>query len=442
MSLSLTKFLNAQKKRKTSFEKTDDWQTQKQEYLDELSILDWSLTEDNKQIDLALETLLPDISDRNLILWDRLWPDKNYGWTDVHLTSEEYIHFQAIEALFRSKWNQMPSDWSMIRERKPLDNSSADGIILFAGPPSIPDLFVIKSPKRKTRILLHDYVVNRLVANQIRSTLLPNFPFVFGILKCSFAKEKQVFTGFTTEPVLTEWCENKSDDPQIVMENLRDSVTMSKKLNDLPQEIPLLLAQTLNALFVAYQKHRFSHNDLHLGNVLVRKVPQDADWWIPMQFEPNYYLVTKQIAVIIDFGHATFSIGDTFISMPYIKDSIFPGTFGQSRPLNDIYNLITKLYQINHLNLETVGKKKGEDHLQQMKQLEKVLIDVYNEFFKLFSTQFDLQSKLKKQTNRNLDPDKSLKIETIENLEKFIKQVFRVVFVKQFSESFVTKRGF
>ena len=60
-------------------------------------------------------------------------------------------------------------------------------------------------------------------------------------------------------------------------------------------------------LMTAYNENGFTHNDLHLENILVRSVPGFEEFYIPYEGD---YVYGSKIATFIDYGLSHVYITD------------------------------------------------------------------------------------------------------------------------------------
>ena len=334
---TLTDFLREHRYNTTNQESIAE--EDREQYFNNLEEISWIESPKIKKIvDDFDKTLSLKQIDRNKINWSILFPISNFGWTGSHLNQNEIDHFTSIQTLFLSEINRLPQDWNLIASRKLISSSTKEGYIIVVGTESRPDLFVIKSPKFDDNSLMHEFLVGSIVSNALRREFLPNFPYYFGLLRCS---EAQVDSG-----KLESWCENEPESPQIIMEHIRDSSSFYNIVKKSSQHTIQLFLQVFNALYIAFDLFRFSHNDLHLANILIRSThPKGALW--PIRFGRNLgYLRTSMIAIIIDFDRASFSTSgnESFFAKPSSTKISRPETFGYSHPLTDILFLISIIY--------------------------------------------------------------------------------------------------
>lgn len=101
----------------------------------------------------------------------------------------------------------------------------------------------------------------------------------------------------------------------LITEYIQDSITFCKILSECNyNEIISILKQTLLALYIAQEKMKFTHYDLHTDNILIRKCEKNAVFVYILTPDHIYVIDTfGNSPVIIDFG---FSYADNCIDKP------------------------------------------------------------------------------------------------------------------------------
>lgn len=204
------------------------------------------------------------------------------------------------------------------------------------------DLFILKAPSSKTG-LTHEIIVGMYCTNKMRA-FNPNFSYVYGYMKCS----PPVIDAKTTEVI--SYCYGKNDVEYAIYENIADSISMrefSKTCTG--KEWLEAYLQVILALLDAHDRFKFTHYDLHPGNVLVQKKLRfdknetrsggAAPFQIKYPFRgKDVYLTTSNLARIIDYGVGYFE----YMSQSYGRSgserySIFRD---RSFPMADAYKLL------------------------------------------------------------------------------------------------------
>lgn len=202
-------------------------------------------------------------------------------------------------------------------------------------------LFVIKSPRNpRGDALVHEAAVGILALNKLRA-LVPNFMYVYGYTQCSPPVLE------AKEPVI--WC--SSDSPAVsylISENIRNAVTIGEfvvKPDVFDVDLLAVYLQVFNALNVAYKSYGYTHYDLHMGNIMVRKFPDPIA--VPYygtnpvkvpngtSATPVGYIVSHYVPYIIDYGYSRVEVNGLSLGTIGLE---FGGVdaFG-AFPMHDVY---------------------------------------------------------------------------------------------------------
>lgn len=359
------------------------------DYLNKLDQVVWYSNEDDVTVFENLIKLIRDGTvNHNNIDWSILYPqNNNFGFTGPHLSEREQRHFSAIEAIFKSELNDVPQGWKIFDQRKVIGQVSVYGTILEVGPSKNPDMFVIKSPQIDSKELLHEFLVGQMVSNPLRRLKIPNFPYYFGIIKCSKVH-------IDNKRNIKEWCKPTEQVPQIIMENIKSiddkgnqipAITLKEFiLNSNETTIDLVIIYFLgvvNSIFTAFVDIGFSHNDLHTNNILLRTIALSKNkWMIPMVFNSGYLIAKAgdMIPTLIDFGKSSFENEKIFITFPQNMVDNEPNSFGKSRPMNDILHLMAFIDK-------DLSEKRTKTTLDFGKRVSLVLEQIYDVFYSLIS---------------------------------------------------------
>jgi len=100
--------------------------------------------------------------------------------------------------------------------------------------------------------------------------------------------------------------------------------SIDKKIT--PTEWKSILFQVCFGLAVAQKHFLFVHNDLHSSNIMFKKTEKE---FLYFKFRDNYYRIPtfNKISKIIDFGRATFKLGDKIYFSDVFKKN--EDAFGQ-----------------------------------------------------------------------------------------------------------------
>lgn len=203
-----------------------------------------------------------------------------------------------------------------LRELTQIGAESAQGIAMKADLEHASSAFVIKVPRTvDDPEIYHEAFIALFGTNRLR-LLVPNFAYVFGLMRCSspaLGSSKKVIT----------WCNNtKSNTGYVLYENINPSISF----RDLAENGSLTdflngYLQVIYALRLAQDEIRFTHYDLHDENVLWREIPGQSLMSIPYQTENGpEYLLSSRIATIIDFGYSHAEIDGKHYGMIGMED--------------------------------------------------------------------------------------------------------------------------
>lgn len=204
------------------------------------------------------------------------------------------------------------------------------------------DLFILKAPRRG-KDLIHEIIVGMYCTNKMRA-FNPNFSYVYGYMKCS----PPVIDAKTTEVI--SYCYGKNDVEYVIYENVTDSISMREFVETCTgKEWLEVYLQVILSLLDAHARFRFTHYDLHAGNVLIqKKVRFDKNETrsggvVPFQIKYPYYgrdiyLRTSNLARIIDYGFGYFEyMSKSYGKGGYERYSIFRD---KPFPMADAYKLL------------------------------------------------------------------------------------------------------
>lgn len=430
------------------------------EYLGQLDKVVWIGNNDDLTLLENFTKLIDEKSiNENNVDWLMLYPQQNdFGFTAPNLTDKEQRHFAAIETIFKSDLNVSPQKWIIFDQKKVIGANSIFGTIIEVGPPGYPTMFVVKSPNNVSKDLLHEYFVGHIVCNYLRKTKLPNFPYYFGIIRCSKAD-------VDASKKIKTWCESKDQIPQIVMENI-------KSVDDKGQIIPTITLRNfiqtanndsinlvlnyfigiMNAIFTAWFELRFSHNDLHTDNILLRKIANSQNKWMIPIFLNKGFIIAKSgdyVPTIIDFGKSSFEAKNSFVTLPQIMYEAEPNSHGKSRPMNDILHLMAFI----KTNIIHQRAKLGTNFGQTV---DIILEEIYAIFYSMISkTQlgtgalFDkivvistLEDFISQTANKTLHynlPSTMMFIENNDFIDEFFSRVMKLEKLQPFLENFYLK---
>lgn len=188
-------------------------------------------------------------------------------------------------------------------------------------------LFILKFDKKGDKeIYLHEYFIGNFFVNKLRK-YCPNFSMVFALIKCSLPES--IF-GFGREYKKIS-C--------LVYEYIYPATTLAKFLGNcsLDDFISIFL-QIVFALKIAAEKFGFTHNDLHLGNIMIKELEKQT--MIPYQYKgQKIYIYTKTLAVVIDYGLSRVEIKSKNFG-PYGVPYNTINSYEKCYPIKDIFSML------------------------------------------------------------------------------------------------------
>ena len=190
-------------------------------------------------------------------------------------------------------------------------------------------LFVLKATMQmyeEYNNIIHEYIIGILLNYLFLET--PTFVYTYNGFFCSSFNENfeslcnNISSNALTNIIITEYLGEKT------LKNILNKLS----INQLITIIKIILL----TLIISKEKYKFSHNDLHLGNIMI----VELDYLKPVKFSfenEEYIFYTKYIPKIIDFGKSTMYLE---------KDKIIPFTMSQNT-INQNFILIEQ-YIINN----------------------------------------------------------------------------------------------
>jgi hypothetical protein len=190
--------------------------------------------------------------------------------------------------------------------------ASVEGSVFSINIGNVSDLFITKlgTPGSDSN-LLHEYVVGHKL-NELRK-YIPTFMYTYGIFKCPYPN-----IDFKNE--ITGLCNNKGNNGDKVAYAIFERIK-GKDLADIVANLTFveyleILIQISMSLQLAYDKFKFTHYDLHAGNITVRLLPTKR--WVNYPWGRIY---TDKIPVIIDYGFSHIKIDSVTYSKTGYENS-------------------------------------------------------------------------------------------------------------------------
>lgn len=241
---------------------------------------------------------------------------------------------------YSGEFSLMPNE----RIREYIKNLSQIGDISNRGNVIGDDFFVLKSPRslEDPDELLHEAMVAFSALNELRN-LIPNFSYVYGIVKCSPPY-------VTDEREVIAWCNtNKLPVSYVIYEKIEKSESFESFCKNKNCNLGIFMENYLQivlSLREAQKQFKFSHNDLHSQNVLIKIYPEKK-FEIPYNTEngKEYLLSNGTVATIIDYGSSHIELqnekGEIFHFGNIIGDLTPYGIYrDKMNPIIDVYKLL------------------------------------------------------------------------------------------------------
>ena len=161
------------------------------------------------------------------------------------------------------------------------------------------NLFILKTISRSgdeddKKSLYHEWFIAQFGTNQLRK-IVPNFSYIYGLFECGQPSYE-----------IGSYCEGTDIGPYLAYENVSPAISLreASKKGLTPSEYANYYCQIVLALIYA-AKVKFTHNDLHDANMLLRELPEYYQIRYPDPHgKGNVYIKTKYIATIIDYGYS------------------------------------------------------------------------------------------------------------------------------------------
>ena len=198
---------------------------------------------------------------------------------------------------------------------------------------------VIKTPQKDDGFnsMIREYFIGIKSINKLRY-LIPSFVYTFGAFLCP------IITAKATKICTSNFSNVGKKNAFVLYEKIPgESLAKLIETNEINfNQWLLIFIQTLLGLEVAQREVRFTHFDLHPGNLMIRK-RDNFNYTIPLDINTYYIKDPALIPVIIDFG-----MSSSYIDNRYIGSFDFPrfGMLNFMVPGYDMYKLM--LFSLQH----------------------------------------------------------------------------------------------
>jgi hypothetical protein len=155
--------------------------------------------------------------------------------------------------------------------------------------------YATKDESLESELLIHDLTVG-MIMNNLRKQV-PNFMYTYGGLYCTSPEKNNNFDS-------TSLCKNNNITTLCIAEYIK-GISLFKLLDDslfTMEGLENILIQVIFSLCIAREKYNFSHNDLHLNNILIKTINQPIKMNYNIRGKNISITVKKYIPMIIDYG--------------------------------------------------------------------------------------------------------------------------------------------
>jgi hypothetical protein len=203
--------------------------------------------------------------------------------------------------------------------------------------------------------VVHEAFVGLYVTNKLR-TVVPNFMYTFGYAEGTKpAKNEHIYRWLTNRlgkkrsPLTCYSLDPDSFCPYVFLERIADSPSITEAKLGAKSFLNVYI-QVLLAINYAYKAYKFTHYDLHGGNVLIRRL--DRNYYIKYPLgETNVYVYADLLPVIIDYGLARVEIDGKVYGPCYYIDDKRHNARDYAYPYHDAYKLLGNvLYSMRKTN--------------------------------------------------------------------------------------------
>lgn len=299
-------------------------------------------------------------------------------------------------------------------------SSGSFGRTLKAGINSIDDFFAIKYSIRAGEDLFHEYIVGARLNELRKRNLTFGFVYTYGEFSCTKSIVKTRKVGKKNIGEFISWCEDEKDfnTRYLILENISGGMTLSDTIRrntlTLNEQMSLFYSLFLS-LLTANIELKYSHNDLHLGNILISKISKDS--WVSIIVAGNSYYVKTfgRNPFIIDHGLASIDI-DGIVIGP--DPTSYADKLSKFRGISVFFQDIYRMLFSWHGDLVSKTNRSRDENLFII-VLEKILPfffhngkETYNNLLNNFNKYINYLAKPKNTLN-------DFDIKTLENLSDF-----------------------
>lgn len=225
------------------------------------------------------------------------------------------------------------------------------------------------SDPNSEKTILHEAFIGLYATNQLRS-IIPNFSLVHG-----FYSNKKCPSGLEGKcaAVIYEYIDGMD-----LFNYLYEEIKV--------KEIKQIILQLFLALFTAYDIYKFTHYDLHLKNIMIKKYDKS--------FEINYpkrSIKTKVVPCIIDYGRAHIILAGTDYGIEGFEKASFYGEkiniANKAFWPHDVFSILAKVYSRLTLDgITAIAKAEYDECAESIEMSRDTIKDLEDEFVKVEDT--------------------------------------------------------
>lgn len=227
-------------------------------------------------------------------------PKADFGY----LNNSDNNYRKYVANLFNASYDKKPQNtdgWLVPKKLLKIDNTSngerVSGDVLIESDLFIKKKTVVVKISTNAKLLTQDFESSKRL-NIIKCT---NFAKYLGLFTC----KDNIKNYSKTYPLPEQFCKKEGDINYFLFMTYYKLGSLVQYQPENIEQIISIINQVICANYIAYQKLGFLHNDLHLGNILIKPTSKQ---YITYNFaEETKTILTHGIEIIIfDFDRATF----------------------------------------------------------------------------------------------------------------------------------------
>jgi len=287
----------------------------------------------------------PKIKNIDMNILNTMVTDKFYDGDIMDILSCVFMLVLRTNIKKKSKNDIIPLSSSIIEWFRKMEyiSSGIEGSTFTVDFGKISKYIIIKAPHLNVHAgnIFHEYFIGITALNKLRKHV-PNFVYALGIFSCPPFKQDN-----KGNIVMNKFCtyDNKNKMTNyLIYERIPGKTFRHHIYNSTLKdyEVLTIIIQLLAALQVAFIKYRYTHYDLHLGNIMIRELDDYKN--VKYKFtnslgnKKTLYITTKYIPTIIDYGYSYVHLnGENYGRANMPSYGIYND---RPSPIHDIYKMI------------------------------------------------------------------------------------------------------